>query len=242
MHDIWVNWFEGEENGYNVYEFEAWRKDDKVVLLDQVPLLLVTPELFDYIENNLSDIPQNLLDAVKNKAYLRKNHERVNLPYAFIVTDGCGVLAVETLSYTIPYRKSRLIPRQFRLALEMIVDRDVDFEFPKNLEKEEKDYHMLSPHPNLMIGLTRREKQLKQLLFMGLDSLINEENLAKLKYVYSEWNIENYTNVKDLDLDELFKQFVKEVSKGWSNRHHELTKLIVHNDPFYNKLYEIEMA
>ncbi|HEX6923002.1 MAG TPA: DUF3603 domain-containing protein, partial [Bacillales bacterium] len=26
--DVWVNWFEGEENGYNVCDFHEWRKDD----------------------------------------------------------------------------------------------------------------------------------------------------------------------------------------------------------------------
>lgn len=39
LHDVWVNWFEGEENGYNVCHFHEWRKEDTVELLDQVPLL-----------------------------------------------------------------------------------------------------------------------------------------------------------------------------------------------------------
>jgi hypothetical protein len=30
LHDVWVNWFEGEENGYNVCHFHEWRKDDSV--------------------------------------------------------------------------------------------------------------------------------------------------------------------------------------------------------------------
>lgn len=30
LHDVWVNWFEGEENGYNVCHFHEWRKEDTV--------------------------------------------------------------------------------------------------------------------------------------------------------------------------------------------------------------------
>lgn len=37
LHDVWVNWFEGEENGYNVCHFHEWRKEDTVELLDQTP-------------------------------------------------------------------------------------------------------------------------------------------------------------------------------------------------------------
>ena len=64
LHDVWVNWFEGEENGYNVCHFHEWRKDDGVELLDQVPLIKVKPILFDYIENDLSELPQQLLDDI----------------------------------------------------------------------------------------------------------------------------------------------------------------------------------
>ena len=46
LHDVWVNWFEGEENGYNVCYFHEWRKDDSVELLDQVPLLKIDPVLY----------------------------------------------------------------------------------------------------------------------------------------------------------------------------------------------------
>jgi hypothetical protein len=241
LHDLWVNWFESEENGYNVPHFHEWRKDDIATLMDTIPLLKVTPELFDYVENDILDLPIDLLEAVKNKAYLRKNHEKINLPYAFVITDGKGILAVETLGYTIPIRKSRLIPRQEQLVYELIIDSKIDFELPSDVDRKEKDYHLFSPHPNIMIGLTRREKILKQLLFMALDTVYNDENLSKLKYWFVEWNAANYTNIDKWDLEGLFKQFIAEVSKGWSKQHQEFTKLITYDQPLYKKLYDMEM-
>ena len=72
LHDVWVNWFEGEENGYNVCHFYEWRKDDTIELLDQVPLLKVDSTLYHYIENELLELPQKLLEDVHHKAYIRK--------------------------------------------------------------------------------------------------------------------------------------------------------------------------
>ena len=80
--------------------------------------------MFKYIENDLSELPQQLLDDIYQKAYLRKNHERVQLDYCFVVTDGIGILAIDTIGYKIPIRKSRLIPRQEQLVYEMIAQHE----------------------------------------------------------------------------------------------------------------------
>ncbi|MCB8606564.1 YjbA family protein, partial [Veillonella nakazawae] len=64
-----------------------------IELLDQVPLLFVDTLLYEYIENDLAELPQTLLNDVFQKAVLRKNHERIQLEYCFVVTDGKGILA-----------------------------------------------------------------------------------------------------------------------------------------------------
>ena len=69
LHDVWVNWFEGEENGYNICHFHEWRRDDTIELLDQVPLLFVEPVLFNYIENDLSELPSEMMNEVYQKAF-----------------------------------------------------------------------------------------------------------------------------------------------------------------------------
>lgn len=100
---------------------------------------------------------------------MRKNHERIQLDYCFIVTDGLGILAVDTLGYQIPLRKSRIIPRQEQMIYEMMEDEaPADYSFIPSTKKE---HHILSPEPHLMLGLTRKERKLKQLLFMALDHI-----------------------------------------------------------------------
>ncbi|PLS02932.1 YjbA family protein [Neobacillus cucumis] len=239
LHDVWVNWFEGEENGYNVCHFHEWRKDDGVELLDQVPLVKVEPLLFDYIENDLSELPQQLLDDIYQKAYLRKNHERIQLDYCFVVTDGTGILAVDTIGYNIPIRKSRLIPRQEQLVYEMISQHEAK---PYNFYSQPKikDFHILSPEPDLMRGLTRKERQLKQLLFMALDQLLTSNNEAEVRYWYTEWCPEQYSIIQEMNFEEAWEQLLEQTKYGWSKRHETFCENLIKGQPFFEKLWEME--
>lgn len=239
LHDVWVNWFEGEENGYNVCHFHEWRKDDGVELLDQVPLLKIEPLLFDYIENDLSELPQQLLDDIYQKAYLRKNHERIQLEYCFVVSDGVGILVVDTIGYNIPIRKSRLIPRQEQLVYEML-DNQETTKYKFNETAVIKDFHILSPEPKLMRGLTRKERQLKQLLFMALDQLHSSRNEAEIRYWYTEWSPEHYAKIQELNFEEAWQQLFSDTREGWSRKHENFTENLIKGQPFFEKLWEIE--
>ncbi|MDR4945918.1 YjbA family protein [Neobacillus cucumis] len=239
LHDVWVNWFEGEENGYNVCHFHEWRKDDGVELLDQVPLVKVEPLLFGYIENDLAELPQQLLDDIYQKAYLRKNHERIQLDYCFVVTDGTGILAVDTIGYNIPIRKSRLIPRQEQLVYEMISQHEaVPYHFYS--QPKTKDFHILSPDPELMRGLTRKERQLKQLLFMALDQLLTSNNEAEVRYWYTEWCPEQYSTIQEMNFEDAWEQLFDQTKDGWSKRHETFCENLIKGQPFFEKLWEME--
>lgn len=239
LHDVWVNWFEGEENGYNVCHFHEWRKDDGVELLDQVPLLKIETNLFNYIENDLSELPQQLLDDVYQKAYLRKNHERTQLDYCFVVSDGVGILAVDTIGYKIPIRKSRLIPRQEQLTYEMLENHEpVKYRFSNNLNV--KSFHILSPSPELMHGLTRKERQLKQLMFMALDQLYSSKNVAEVRYWYTEWSPESYSDIQQMDFEHAWLKLFEQSQYGWTAKHEKFCENLIKGQPFFEKLWEME--
>jgi hypothetical protein len=240
LHDVWVNWFEGEENGYNICHFHEWRKDDSVELLDQVPLLKVSSVLFNYIENDLQELPASLLEEIFQKSYIRKNHERIQLDYCFVVTDGQGILAVDTIGYNIPIRKSRLIPRQEQLVYDMVENHEAeDYKFASAV-KSEKDYHILSPSPEIMNGLTRKERQLKQLMFMALDQLKSTCNVAEVRYWYTEWNPIHYREIQSMSFEEVWAQLLEETRDGWSEKHQHFCESLVKGQPFFEKLWELE--
>lgn len=242
LHDVWVNWFEGEENGYNVCHFHEWRKDDSVELLDQVPLIKIDHILYSYIENDLSELPQQLLEDIYQKAFLRKNHERSQLDYCFVVSDGERILAVDTIGYNIPIRKSRLIPRQEQLAFEMLENQEtITYEFNSALP-ELKEFHILSPQPDLMNGLTRKERQLKQLLFMALDQLYSSQNTAEIRYWFTEWNPDLYERIQLLDSEAAWQQLYEEVKYGWTRKHEYFCENLIKGQPFFEKLWDMEQG
>lgn len=239
LRDVWVNWFEGEENGYNVCHFFEWRSDDKVEVLDQVIVVKVTKELFFYIENSLSDLPEKLLNDVYRKSYLRKNMSRIQLDYCFIATDGEGIIVVDTIGYKTPIRKSRLTPRQEQLVFELLESEQFET-YDLDREVEPKEYHILSPSPEEMKGLTRKERQLKQLLFMALDQLHSTKNAAEIRYWYTEWDPSKYLEIQTLSLEEAWNRLFEEVRYGWTSRHYALCEGLVKGQPFFEKLWEIE--
>lgn len=241
IRDVWINWFEGEENGYNVCEFFEWRKDDKIELLDQVVILKVRSDLFDYIENSLAELPEQLLEDIYQQSYQRKNNQRIQLDYCFIATDGKKVLAVDTLGYKTPIRKSRLMPRQEEIVLELSLN-----ELPKNYFVEyldcPREHHILSPEPLLMSGLIRKERQLKQLLFMALDQLYSTRNAAEIRYWYTEWAPTKYEIIQQMSFEEAWQGLFNEVKYGWTSYHYQLCEGIIKGQAFFEKLWELQHA
>jgi hypothetical protein len=238
LRDVWVNWFEGEEFGYNVYEFHEWRKTDEIELMDQMPVLKVSAEMFDYLENGLEKLPSDLLALVKDKSTIRRNNKRKTVEYAFVAVHKNQTIVIDTSGYDIPIKKSRMINRQNDLALEIVEDvEELTFTLDEKLHKQ---YCLLCPNPKLMYGLTRRERQLKQLLFMALDDLQSEKNVHKLRYIYSEWNYSEYASVKEMDFEILINKLINEVEAGWGFNHEQLCKILIKNQSFLETVYENE--
>ncbi|PWU67736.1 DUF3603 family protein [Gracilibacillus dipsosauri] len=238
LHDVWVNWFEGEENGYNVCPFHEWRTSDGIEILDQVPVLLIDPKTYQYIENDLQDLPKKMLDTIYKRAYIRKNQERKVLEYAAIISDGKSIMAFDTMGFQIPVRKSRLIPRQERLVLELIESREPTvYQVPY---QEEKEYHILSLPPERMKGLTRKERQLKQLLMVALDQLEVSKCLEEIRYWLTEWKPDQYHAIKRMSFQEAWNTLYKELIEGWSEKHEYFCKQIIKGQTYYETIWDQE--
>lgn len=237
--DVWVNWFEGEENGYNVCEFYEWRRHDFIELLDQVPLIKIDKYLFDYIENDLQDLPEELLKDVRNRGIICKNNQREIIEYCFVATDGERCLAADTLGYAIPVRKSRLIPRQENVILEK-AEKIKAAQYPVPHGGNEKAYHMLSLNPCLMVGLTRKERQIKQLLFMALDQLHTTGSVEEMRYWYTEWFPTQYSESRQMNFEEAWEGLVNGMKQGWSKKHSDICERLIKGQSYFEKLWELE--
>lgn len=239
LHDVWVNWFESEENGYQVAQYHEWRKEDKIEIIDQTPLLYIKNHLFEYIENDLQELPAGLLDTIYKRSFMKKGQARNVIDYACVITNGCESLAIDTIGYTIPVRKSRLIPRQEQLVYDMIKSaKPQGFGF--KLRNYRKDYHILSMPPEQVRGLTRREREIKQILMLALDQLKTAGNLEELRYWLTEWDPKQYAVIRYLDVDEVWERLYNGVRQGYSENHEAFCAKIVRGQPFLEKLWILE--
>ncbi|GAE93589.1 hypothetical protein JCM21714_2687 [Gracilibacillus boraciitolerans JCM 21714] len=182
--------------------------------------------------------PQAMLDQIYQRGYIRKNQERKALDYACIVTNGKSILAFDTMGYHIPIRKSRLIPRQEGLVLDLIQGRTAKcYEVSNHTDKE---FHILSLPQEYMIGLTRKERQLKQLLMIALDQLEVSNRIEEVRYWLTEWCPENYAKIKDMSFEQAWKKLYQEVVNGWSVKHEIFCKQIIKGQTFYEDIWERE--
>jgi hypothetical protein len=90
----------------------------------------------------MHDLPEDMMDKIYKRAYMRKGQERHCLDFAAVVTDGNDIIAFDTIGYQIPVRKSRLIPRQEQLVFDMIKTTKPEswfFFFIKKKKKKKKN-------------------------------------------------------------------------------------------------------
>lgn len=239
LHDVWVNWFEGEENGCNVCPYHEWRKDDGMMLLDQVPVLILRKNTMDFFEQTLCELPEELLKKVESKAFIRKGSKREMMEYCFIASDGDRTMAVDTNGYRVPIKKSRIMPQHELIVREMADCHPAEpFYFPDMVQKT---YTLAEPAPEWMAGLTRKERQLKTLLLMAVDQLIESDHEPALKYWLTEWKPAKYEIIRQMDWESAVKMFNETVVIGWTPSHEQLCAQMVKGRPFFEKVYEQEM-
>lgn len=240
LYDIWVNWFDGEEEGFNVCSYHEWRKEDKIEMVDQIPVLYISKELFNQIENGLVPLPNKLLPSIYKKTYIRKGYGRQVMLYAAVLTDGENVLAIDTLGYDIPFRKSRLIPRQERQVYEMCekaTQRQYQLK-KEQLAKPDYEWQLRKQH---IVGLTRRERQLKKVLLICLAQLRKTDNKKEISYWLSEWKGTNaLIHTRKMSIDEIWHRLYEHVISGWTENHERFLRQLVRGYPILKHEWEKE--
>ncbi len=241
LYDVWVNWFEGEEYGYNVCDYHEWRKTDQIDILEQVPVLYIEKKLYNYIENSLYDLPDGLLEDIHKRAYVRKGVSRRVLDYACIMTDGEKILAINTIGFHIPLQKSRIIPRQEQQVLEYCKQTKPKHFSYVPITEQTQATPVLKMEEHHVIGLTRRERQLKKLLFIALDKLKFTDNRNEIMYWLTEWDVQMADEISDdMLINDVWTLLYQSVETGWSEAHECLCEQMIKGNEFLEKYWELE--
>ena len=225
--ELWVNWTEGAEYGYQVYQPFEWKEEDPLERILRVPAFNVSAQFFDYLENGFNELPEALFLDIQNE----RN------PYCFVASDGFRTLVVDTLGYQTPMRKSRMGLEQERLILRYLRHEEVK-NYP--MAPSEPSNGLFALLPEHMIGLTRAEREKKQLLIDALYAL-KKGKKAEILYYYIEFNPTCYKEVKTLKKDALFTRFISETKTGWTENHEHLLHIFLNQNEELQLLYEIRV-
>jgi len=236
LNQVEVNWTVNEKNGYNVPHFVEWMEDEKLILYTVLPVVKVTNELFNHIENTLEHIPEELLKDIEDKAKVKTGYFSSTEKYAFVITNGNVALAVSTNGLKIPMKKSRLSLQDENLVQFKTRSLEAkEYEF----KKKQHIYNYLSLEPSVMAGLTRKERHKKQVLFQALDDLkyVAVKNVDKLKYLYGEWSNTPLNQKKQYTYDGLLNKIGEEMKAGWTKNHENVAEFLVKHDEYLSELY-----
>jgi hypothetical protein len=188
LHDCWVN-LVSEDNLYCVPDFHEWRKEENVELVDRTPVIKVDKNTFNYIAFGSNELVE-FANEVEGETFFRKNHERIRTDYCFIASDSERVLFVRLDQDKKVIFKSKLIPRQYQLVIEMMLNTEEIHKVQKFNEISEYGFYA---------GLTRKERESYKVLESFLKN-VSENDLAMVKYLLSEISFSTYKEVKDGDL------------------------------------------
>lgn len=157
----------------NVWEFYEWEKDDVLTFVKKIPLFRVS---FETISDFLRYHIQMNSDFVKEIAYKTTVSDSKEQIYAaFLMSDTKNTLAV------LLNEEGEVIS----LSKTLITDDNNINEFMYTLREKSLSYCKKGLR-NTRNGL-RQEEKLKHLILVELQTLMQEENVQKLKYLYYEW-------------------------------------------------------
>lgn len=240
IYDLWVNWVDGDDKRSKIPEYFEWEQSDTIGQFDEIPVVKVDGELLSFIELECKVLPRDLLDLVVGLARTlnpaTKRVRKVN--YAAVLTNGERALAIFTEGTTRPTLKSRLIPRQEQLAIESVEDMQAaeivwGNQEPEvqanNLQDDNLFQYILSVDPNDTVGLTRKERELREILIETVFRVGCSENDKEIMYWYVELFPENYGTKEftSMTREDMLRDIFTTVKVGWSDRHFEFGNNLV---------------
>jgi hypothetical protein len=231
-YDVWVNWsIDASADGtFSVPEYFEWRKSDNIRVMDKMPVVKVSKELFTSLKLFNQEIPNEILIATYNKAYSNESGYKRQYLHAFIMTDGERVMAIDTDDTLDTVFRTALIPRQELGIISQMKDFDaleVNWS-PPQFEKEAEFPVTLSN-----IGLTRAEKQLKHVLLEAINLLALEDNIDKIRYWYS--GLFQGTSTDSLTTEGMIADIRVLLRNGWNAQFYDFGKSLIRTLPDYIK-------
>jgi len=205
FYDVLINM-----NEDNVFCFYEWENYDPIELIKKIPLYRVsTQTLKDFYMFDIQ-VTQEFLNSILDKTILKNNKINKTLKYACLLCDTKNSIVVEFNEDGTIISRSNLLLDDEANVLEFI------YSYKENkIEYQKKDLLVLNK-------LLRQEELVRKVINLEFNTMIENNDIAKLKYLFNEW----FRNEED-NIIEIKKKIKKELSKDISSKTKEIYDLIM---------------
>ena len=175
------------------YLFYDWDEFDNIEYIKKIPIFQVTSKRFKEMYQYNGKVTLEFLKELEDKTILKKD----KLKYACIIADKNNAMALEFASDGNIIARSSLMLKDEISLLEYLYTIPIsDIEFVKE--------QVLKINNDI-----RKCQKIKKFIMTELKRLEEENNIAKLKFLYLEW-----FNEKEDDLTKIKQRMTKRLAKG----------------------------
>lgn len=192
IYDIYLNFQK------DLYEFYDWNTRDKIWHIKKIPVFKIeTKNLKEIIENEVLFDESKL--NIENLCEYYEGKGIKKLKCAFLLTDGCNVIAIN--SYNNCNYKSKLL---------LFEEEDVCKEV-KKIKKSTIEYR-IENKININSDLTRKEQNILNKIDLFLKELKTNKEEEMIKYIYYEC-----FNEKENNIDKIYKSIFNELKYNFNS-------------------------
>lgn len=195
-----------------LYEFYEWEEEDNVEFIKKIPLFRVSLDCLKDTLKYKTKFDSSLVEQIKEKTIVKGSTESLN---TFLISDSKNTLALEVNEEGKVISRSKLLPSDELNISEIMF----------TMRESTLHYEKLEKYPR--ITTLRQERKIKKLIQQEIDTLYEENNTSKLKYLYYEWFNKNNEN-----MEEIYKEMTSSLQKEYNDNLsivYDFIKLSYHN-------------
>ena len=159
----------------NCFEFYEWDNFDPIEVIKKIPLYRVDSETLKDFFLYKVNVSQEFLESIQDKTVVKNNKLNKTIKYACILCDTKNSLAIE-------FNEKGLVCCMSNLLLED--DSNLN-EFIYSYKKKNISYEKIEKRKaNKKL---RQEDMIKKVIRLEINTLLDSNDLEKLKYLFYEW-------------------------------------------------------
>ena len=186
--------------------FYEWDSTDSIDFVKKTPLFHVDNKVYKDILTKKIKVNKEFLERIEDKTKLKQNN---SLKYSCIFGDGKNAIGVEfNEDGEVLYKSSVLLEDEININ-----------EFMYSIDLIKLDYEVISTDAKRCE--TRQDEKIKRILKVEINSMYENKNKSKLKYIYLEW----FNKLSD-DYDEMYENMLKKLDGKLTKKEYEIYNLI----------------